>query len=261
MIRADVLLTLYGHTPSRTLAAKLIQEGRVFVDGAQVKKPSQPIPEFCRIEVKDSPLTRYVGRGGLKLEEALRVFSLDVGGLTCLDVGASTGGFTDCLLKHGAKKVYAVDVGTAQLHPSLRFDKRVVCMENTNAKSLRREDFDSPLALAVMDVSFVGQSGFYPVLAELLPVGAGAVTLIKPQFEVGRENVGKNGIVKNEKAVQRVVDTLGLLAKQAGFERVGLCESPITGGDGNREFLQYLRRVNEHGSDQADSLGSQRHQG
>ena len=243
MIRADVLLTLYGHTESRTLAAKLISEGRVIIDGQRVKKPSQQVNEFCRVEVKDSPLTRYVSRGGLKLEEALKVFSLDVKGLVGLDIGASTGGFTDCLLKHGAKKVYAVDVGTAQLHPSLRFDKRVVCMEHTNAKTLTPQMFAEPIALAVMDVSFVGQAAFYPILRSLLPLGAGVVTLIKPQFEVGRENVGKNGIVKNEKAVQRVVDTLGLQAREAGFARLGLCDSPITGGDGNRELLQYLKRV------------------
>ncbi len=243
MIRADVLIALYGHAPSRTLAAKLIAEGRVFADGEAVKKPSQPLAEFCRIEVKDSPLTRYVSRGGLKLEEALKRFSLEVEGLTCLDVGASTGGFTDCLLKHGAARVYAVDVGTAQLHPSLRFDPRVLCMENTNAKTLTPADFPVPPQFAVMDVSFVGQSVFYPILAGLLPVGAGVVTLVKPQFEVGREYVGKNGVVKNEKAVQRCVDTLGLLARRAGWERLGLCDSPITGGDGNREFLQYLKRV------------------
>ena len=243
MIRADVLVALYGHAASRTLAAKLIAEGRVFADGELVKKPSQPLTEFCRIEVKDSPLTRYVSRGGLKLEEALQRFDISVRGAVCLDIGASTGGFTDCLLKHGAAKVYAVDVGTAQLHPSLRFDKRVVCMENTNARDLGLGDFSPLPQAAVMDVSFVGQSAFYPVLAALLPVGAAVVTLIKPQFEVGRENVGKNGIVRNEKAVLRVLDSLGLAAEAAGLARMGLIDSPITGGDGNREYLQYLKRV------------------
>ncbi len=242
MIRADVLITLYGHVASRTLAAKLIEEGRVFADGEPVKKPSQPLKEFCLIEIKDSPLTRYVSRGGLKLEAALSHFHLSVENQICLDIGASTGGFTDCLLKHGAKTVYAVDVGTAQLHPSLRFDKRVVCMENTNAKALTPEDFPHPPRVAVMDVSFVGQSVFYPVLNALLPSGGVAITLIKPQFEVGREHVGKHGIVRDQKAVQRAVDTLKILAQEAGFSRVGLMDSPIAGGDGNRELLQVLKK-------------------
>lgn len=247
MIRADVLITLYGHVASRTLAAKLIEEGRVFADGEQVKKPSQPLKEFCLIEIKDSPLTRYVSRGGLKLEAALEKFGVNVEGAVCLDIGASTGGFTDCLLKHGAKTVYAVDVGTAQLHPSLRFDKRVVCMENTNAKLLTPEVFPLRPTVAVMDVSFVGQSGFYPVLNALLPPGGVAITLIKPQFEVGRQAVGKGGIVRDAKAVQRVVDTLKLLAAEAGLERVGLTDSPITGGDGNRELLQILKKTGGKG--------------
>lgn len=243
MIRADVLITLYGHVASRTLAAKLIEEGRVFADGKAVKKPSQLLKEFCLIEIKDSPLTRYVSRGGLKLEAALSRFDIRVQGQVCLDIGASTGGFTDCLLKHGAKTVYAVDVGTAQLHPSLRFDRRVVCMENTNAKTLTPEDFPQVPQVAVMDVSFVGQSVFYPVLYTLLPADGVAITLIKPQFEVGREHVGKRGIVRDPKAVQRAVDTLKLRAQEAGFSPIGLMESPILGGDGNRELLQVFKKT------------------
>ena len=240
MIRADVLLTLFGHCPSRTLAAQLIKEGRVKVGGQTVKKPSQPVDEFQPVEILSSPLTRYVGRGGLKLEAALDAFSLNVQGQVCLDVGASTGGFTDCLLQHGARQVISVDVGTAQLHPKLRFDKRVVCRENTNARNLDLATLPKDLSVVVMDVSFTSQAPFYPMIARVLPPDGFGVLLIKPQFEVGRAQVGKNGIVKNQSAVRTVLDTLALTLQAHGLERRGLIPCPITGGDGNQEYLQLI---------------------
>lgn len=243
MIRADVLIALRGHVSSRTLAAKLIKEGRVFADGAMISKPSLEIPEFCEIVIKDSPLTRYVGRGGLKLEAALESFGVDPAGRVCADIGASTGGFTDCLLKRGAKKVYAVDVGTAQLHPSLRFDRRVVCMENTDARSLTAADMPDGPDLLVSDLSFISQTLLHAKFFELLPDGGELITLIKPQFECGREFLGKNGVVKSDIAVTRAVDKVLLSAKLAGFEDIATAPSPIEGGSGNREILMFAKKT------------------
>ena len=239
MIRADVLIALRGHCASRTLAAKLIKEGRVFADGVKVSKPSLELKEFCLIEIKDSPLTRYVSRGGLKLEAALDAFGIDTAGRVCADVGASTGGFTDCLIKRGAKKVFCVDVGTAQLHPSLRFDRRVVCMENTDARSLAPGDFDPTPTLIVSDLSFISQTLLHETFFSLLPPGGELVTLIKPQFEAGRRALNKNGVVKSDAEITRAKDRVTLSAKSRGFEVKDAIPSPLTGGDGNREFLLY----------------------
>lgn len=238
-MRADVLLHLYGHCESRTLAGKLIREGRVFANGIKVKKPSEELETFCLIEVKDSPLTRYVSRGGLKLEAALDAFSIDVEGKVFCDIGASTGGFSHCMLQRGAKKAYCVDVGTAQLHPKLRFDKRVAVMENTNARELGRDSFPEAVQMVVMDVSFISQALLYDAVFDILPEGGEFVSLIKPQFEVGRENLGKNGIVKKPAAIQSACHGLKLKLEERGFEIKGIIESPIEGGDGNKEFLQY----------------------
>ncbi len=242
MIRADVLIALRGHCASRTLAAKLIKEGRVFADGVKVTKPSLELKEFCLIEIKDSPLTRYVSRGGLKLEAALDGFGIDPAGRVCADVGASTGGFTDCLLKRGAKKVFCVDVGTAQLHPSLRFDRRVVCMENPDARSLVPGSFDPAPDLLVSDLSFISQTLLHKTFFALLPPGGELVTLIKPQFEAGREALDRNGIVKSDAAVIRAQDRVLLSASGAGFEVRGVIPSPISGGDGNRELLLFCTK-------------------
>ena len=242
MIRADVLIALRGHCASRTLAAKLIKEGRVFADGVKVTKPSLELKEFCLIEIKDSPLTRYVSRGGLKLEAALDFFGIDPAGKICADIGAATGGFTDCLIKRGAKKVFAVDVGTAQLHPSLRFDRRVVCMENTDARSLSPSSFDPAPTLLVSDLSFISQTLLHETFFSLLPSGGELVTLIKPQFEAGRQALGKNGVVKSDADVTRAVDRVTLSAISHGFELVGTVPSPVPGGDGNRELLMYCRK-------------------
>lgn len=242
MIRADVLIALRGHCASRTLAAKLIREGRVFADGVKITKPSLELKEFCLIEIKDSPLTRYVSRGGLKLEAALDHFGIDPSGRTCADVGASTGGFTDCLLKRGAKKVFCVDVGTAQLHPSLRFDRRVVCMENTDARSLSPASFDPAPTLIVSDLSFISQTLLHENFFSLLPPGGELVTLIKPQFEAGRRALNKNGVVKSEADLTRAVDRVVLSAEARGFGVKGVIPSPVAGGDGNREMLMYCVR-------------------
>ena len=238
-MRADVLLHLYGHCESRTLARKLIEEGRVFANGNKVKKPSEELESFCLIEVKDSPLTRYVSRGGLKLEAALDAFGIDASGKVFCDIGASTGGFSHCMLQKGSKKAYCVDVGTAQLHPKLRFDKRVVVMENTNARGLSKESFPERIDMVVMDVSFISQALLYDAVFDILPEGGEFISLIKPQFEVGRENLGKNGIVKKPAAVQSACHSLRLKLEEKGFEFKSMIESPIEGGDGNKEFLQY----------------------
>ena len=234
-MRADVFLTEYGYVESRTRASKLIDRGCVAIDGKTLSKSSTDIPDGEH-EVVISNTDRYVGRGGLKLEAALNSFDIDVLGKRCIDVGASTGGFTDCLLQSGAREVYAVDSGRVQLHKSLISDKRVVNIEGYNARELSRGDFGT-FDLAVMDVSFISQTLIHPALSSLLLSGSYFISLIKPQFEAGRSAIGKNGIVKSEKdrekAIYRVIDS----ARSCGFRTIGLIVSPIKGGDGNVEYL------------------------
>ena len=236
MSRLDRTLLDRGLAASRTLAARLIRDGCVLVNGAVETKPARETGEGDEIVLKDNPLTRYVSRGGLKLEKALDAFGVDPAGLVCVDVGASTGGFTDCLLQRGAAKVYAVDSGTDQLHPSLRGDKRVVSLENVNARYLDGDLF--PAAdLAVMDVSFISQAKIYPALARILKKDGRAITLIKPQFEVGKEKIASGGIVRDEKAKKDCIEALKDAARESGFTMAGVIPSPILGGDGNEEFL------------------------
>lgn len=192
--------------------------------------------------IQESPLTRFVSRGGLKLLAALSQWEIHPLGLVCADIGASTGGFTDCLLQHGAEKVYAIDSGTDQLHPSLKENANVVSMENVNARFLD-ESYVSPVDLVVMDVSFISQRLLYPAVCKILKEGGTFVSLVKPQFEVGRENIGSGGIVKSEKVRLACIEDL----RQAG-EKYGLClldtmESPITGGDGNVEYLAHWKKM------------------
>lgn len=234
-MRADVYLVSNRYAESRTRAARLISEGKVFIDGRAVEKASEEISD-SEHDVMITEKDRYVGRGGLKLEAALDQFGVDVNGKRCIDVGASTGGFTDCLLQKGAAAVYAVDSGRDQLHPKLRADGRVTNIEGFNARELSKENF-GVFDIAVMDVSFISQTLIHPALSSVLADGAIYVSLIKPQFESGRSALGKNGIVKNpkdrENAILRVLESAYL----NGFETKALIQSPIEGGDGNREFL------------------------
>ena len=242
-MRADSYLTLNGFVESRTRAARLISEGKILIDGKKVSKPSEEFTD-TEHEVVITEVDAYVGRGGLKLESALEKFEIDVQGKRCIDVGASTGGFTDCLLQNGASEVYAVDSGRGQLHEKLLGDPRVVNIEGYNARELSYDKLGS-FDVAVMDVSFISQTLIHPALATVLNDGAAFISLIKPQFEAGRSALGKNGIVKNKKdretAILKVVESAAI----CGFELGGLINSPITGGDGNREYLAlFIRRKN-----------------
>ena len=237
--RIDRLLVERGLAPSRARAQALVMAGAVLVGEQRVEKPSETFPPDARVRVRgqDDPAARYVGRGGLKLEKALREFRLDVNGLVCLDVGASTGGFTDCLLQHGARRVVAVDVGHNQLDYRLRTDPRVEAREGENARHLAPEQFDGPFDLITMDVSFISATKILPALARLLKPGGRAVVLVKPQFEVGRGEVGKGGVVRDPEKQARVVGEVNAAARALGFVVRGVTESPVTGADGNREFL------------------------
>ena len=235
-MRADLFLYEKGYCESRTKAAAACKEGRLFVNGRNITKSSFEINEGDAVELKDGGL-KYVGRGGLKMEGAIKAFGLDVCGMTCVDIGASTGGFTDCLLQNGARKVYAVDCGSGQLHPSLLKDERVVNIENFNARDLDSEALGEKCDLAVMDVSFISQTLIHGAVKKVLKDGGVFMTLIKPQFEAGRSALGKGGIVKDEKARQNACKAVILSAESFGFAMKGLALSPISGGDGNVEYL------------------------
>ena len=243
--RIDKLLADRGFAESRSKAQAMIMAGVVLVDEKRVEKPSETFEVEAPIRIKgDTPESRYVGRGGLKLEAALREFEIDPTGYSCLDVGSSTGGFTDCLLQHGATSVVAIDVGTNQLAWKLRTDPRVEVRENVNARDLQPGDFASLFDLIVMDVSFISVTKIIPALFDLLRPDRRMIVLIKPQFEVGRSEVGKGGIVRDPEAQARVVGEINSFAESSGFEVVGTIESPITGAEGNREFLAcYLKKV------------------
>ncbi|MBR6529848.1 MAG: TlyA family RNA methyltransferase [Clostridia bacterium] len=244
-MRLDVYLVECGKVKSRTLAARLIEEGAVSVCGKVAKKPSEKVNEGDEVTVMNNELCRYVSRGGLKLEAALTAFSLDVTGLRAFDFGSSTGGFTDCLLKHGAAHVYSVDVGRSQLVESVKCDARVSVLEETDARTVTEEHLGEKCDLGVMDVSFISQSLLYPSCAHNLKTGGFLVTLYKPQFEVGRQYVGKGGIVKDLRAVERARETLVEKAALCGLKFVKHIPSPILGGDGNYEELLYFVRC-EH---------------
>jgi 23S rRNA (cytidine1920-2'-O)/16S rRNA (cytidine1409-2'-O)-methyltransferase len=237
--RIDKLLVERGLADSRTKAQAMVMAGVVLVDEQRVEKPSHQFDTNSAIRIKggDDPTTRYVGRGGLKLEAALREFQIDVSGLVCLDVGASTGGFTDCLLQNGAKKVFAVDVGDNQIDWRLRNDPRVEVREGVNARYLTPDDFPQKFDLVVMDVSFISVTKVLPAIVPLLTPGGSIVTLIKPQFEVGRGEVGGGGIVRDEAKRLRAVEEVNNAARALGLEVVNIIESPITGAEGNIEFL------------------------
>lgn len=239
-MRVDVYLVEAGYTKSRKKAQDLIAAGAVTVDGAVVKKASALINEEVSHEVAIEQVFPFVSRGGVKLEAALDAFKINVNRKKAVDVGASTGGFTDCLLKRGAAVVYAIDSGRAQLHESLIADSRVHSIEGFNARELSREITDGECDVAVADLSFISQTYVIPQIAEVLSDGGVFVSLIKPQFEAGRSALGKNGVVSNSAyrflAVKRVIS----FATENGFDCLGLIPSPIEGGDGNKEYLAYF---------------------
>ena len=217
----------------------MVMAGVVLVDEQRVEKPSYQFDPQANIRIKgnEDPTSRFVGRGGLKLEAALREFQLKVTALNCLDVGASTGGFTDCLLQHGARKVFAIDVGHNQIDWRLRNDPRVEVREGINARYLQPEDFPHRFDLIVMDVSFISATKVLPALVPLLAERGAIITLIKPQFEVGRGEVGGGGIVRDAEKRARVIDEVNSAARSLGLEVVNVIESPIQGAEGNVEYL------------------------
>jgi 23S rRNA (cytidine1920-2'-O)/16S rRNA (cytidine1409-2'-O)-methyltransferase len=243
--RIDKLLVERGLADSRTKAQALVMAGVVLVDEQRVSKPSDLIATNAEVRVKgaDDPTSRYVGRGGVKLQAALTEFKLDVHQLICLDVGASTGGFTDCLLQNGAARVIAVDVGHNQIDWKLRSDPRVEVREGVNARYLQREDFESQFDLIVMDVSFISATKVMSALVPLLNDSGALITLIKPQFEVGREEVGKGGIVRDPGKHAQVIEDVNSAAAKLGLIVHDVIESPIRGADGNVEFLALYRKA------------------
>ena len=241
-MRLDVYLVEKGFFPSRSAAQTAISGAHVVLDGKTADKASFKVDESLDHTVRILDSCPYVSRGGLKLEHALALFRLDPEGKTCLDIGASTGGFTDCLLKKGAKFVYAVDVGSNQLNEKIRNDTRVSVREKYNARYMKKDDFDSPVQWAVMDVSFISQTLLLGPVYGVLEDSGILVTLIKPQFEVGKNRIGKNGIVKEPDFRLEAVSTVQKTACQRGFSVIGLGISPIPGGDGNLEYLLALQK-------------------
>ena len=244
-MRADLYLFSNGHVESRQKAQRLIKEGSVLIDGIALTKSSEMVDESVDHSVVITNEEKYVGRGGLKLEAALEAFSVLPDGLVCADVGASTGGFTDCLLQNGAKRVYAIDSGRDQLHPKVANDERVISIEGYNARYIKTEDIGEQVDLAVMDVSFISQTIIIPPLVTLIKDGGMLISLVKPQFEAGKSALGKNGIVKSAK--DRYSATIKVLdcAAASGLSCKGFIRSPIKGGDGNEEYLLCLvKKIN-----------------
>ena len=239
--RLDVLLVERGLAETRQKALATVMSGIVFVNGRRADKAGQAVSEDAELELRGHTLA-YVSRGGLKLEKAVRTFELNLSGLTCADIGASTGGFTDCMLQNGAKKVYAVDVGYGQLDWKLRNDPRVVCLERTNARYLSHEQIPEELDFASADVSFISLSLILPAVCGLLRDGGCAVCLVKPQFEAGREKVGKKGVVRDSAVHREVLEHFMTHARANGFTVLGLTYSPVRGPEGNIEYLGYLRK-------------------
>lgn len=242
--RLDVLLTERGLLDSRQKAQATIMAGIVFVNGQRVDKAGTMVANDSAVEIRGTTL-QYVSRGGLKLEKAMQTFPLCLEGRICADIGASTGGFTDCMLQNGAKKVYAVDVGYGQLDWKLRNDERVVCMERTNARYLTHREIPDELDFASIDVSFISLKLIFPALYGLLREGGEIACLIKPQFEAGREKVGKKGVVRDPAVHLEVLEHFLVHAKENHFTVLGITYSPIRGPEGNIEYLGFLRKSNE----------------
>ena len=256
--RLDVLLFEKGLVPSRERAKTTIMEGKVYVNGQKADKAGESVPEDAQIEVRDSGKS-FVSRGGKKIEKALGHFGIDPAGLVCMDIGASTGGFTDCLLQRGAVKVYSIDVGYGQLAWSLRQDPRVKCMERTNIRYVTADMLEETPDLAVIDVSFISLKLVLPVVYGLLADSGRVACLIKPQFEAGKGKVGKKGVVREVSIHQEVLEGFVVNAHEAGFHVLDLTFSPIKGPEGNIEFLGYLSKVLPEGTYDAADVVRQAH--
>lgn len=244
--RIDKLLVERGLAESRTQAQAFIIAGQVLVNEQRVDKPGQTFPPSCEIRIKGE-MPRYVGRGGFKLEAALRQFHIDPTNRICLDVGASTGGFTDCLLQHGAARVWAVDVGHNQLAWKIRQDPRVTVIEGLNARHLAEQEFGVPFDFVCIDVSFISLKLILPGVRAVLRQAGDCVALIKPQFEVGKGEVGRGGIISDPTKHQRVVSEIRSAASEIGLQPLAVIESPILGAEGNREFLIHLKNTPDSG--------------
>ncbi len=242
-MRIDAFLFENGYFESREKAKKAIAEGRISYKGRTVTKPSSEIGDASELQILPSEFTEYVGRGGRKLEKALDDFAVSAEGMCVADIGASTGGFTDCILRRGAARVFAIDIGHGQLHPSLRSDPRVVNIEGVNARNVTTDHTGGePVDIAVCDLSFISQTLVIPAVTGILKSGGSFITLVKPQFEVGRDNIAKNGIVKSEKARLDAVARVIACSEENGFLHKGTIESPIKGGSGNTEYLAYFTK-------------------
>ncbi len=242
-MRIDVYLFSHGYCKSREEARKLIKSNCVKCGSAVIDKPSYDVADGVKLEVTNP--FKYVSRGGDKLEAALENFKIDVRNCICIDIGASTGGFTDCLLQNGAKTVYAIDSGKEQLDSKLKSDARVISMENVNARYLRSGDLPEMCDVCVMDVSFISQTLIHPAVNEILKNGGYFITLIKPQFEAGKQSISKGGIVKDEKARDFAKDKVISSAQLNNLEFINCITSPIKGGDGNIEYLALFKKINK----------------
>ena len=240
-IRLDQYLCQHGLAQSRERAKALIMAGIVYVGEEKSDKPGNMIDENAHVEVRGHDIG-YVSRGGLKLEKGMEVFPISPNGKICMDIGASTGGFTDCVLQNGAIKVYAVDVGYGQLAWSLRCDERVVNMERTNIRHVTREQLDDSIEFFSVDVSFISLKHIFPVAKEITSENAQGICLVKPQFEAGREKVGKKGVVREAQTHREVIEAASHYAAENGFSALGLDYSPIKGPEGNIEFLMYVEK-------------------
>ncbi len=250
--RLDAALVNRGLCQSRERAKIVIMEGLVYVNGQKSDKAGTQVKDDDNIEVRGETL-KYVSRGGKKLEKAMECFPIDLNSAVCMDIGASTGGFTDCMLQNGASKVYAVDVGYGQLAWSLRTDERVVNLERTNIRNLTEEQVPEQLDFISVDVSFISLTLVLPVAYRFLKEGRSMVCLVKPQFEAGRENVGKKGVVRDPKIHEQVIEKVASFAKGLGFAILGLDYSPIKGPEGNIEYLLHLGKT-EGGAELSEEL-------
>lgn len=242
--RLDVMLVKRGFAESREKAKAIIMSGIVYVDGQKEDKAGTTFSDDVKIEVRGKTL-RYVSRGGLKLEKAMEQFGIELEGKVCMDCGASTGGFTDCMLQNGAIKVYSVDVGHGQLAWKLRNDDRVVCMEKTNMRYVTEEDIEELAQFVSIDVSFISLKKILPAVRRILTDDGEVVALIKPQFEAGRENVGKKGVVRDKKVHEEVITMITQFAVEHSFQLLHLDYSPIKGPEGNIEYLLHMRKLED----------------
>ncbi len=257
--RLDVYLAEQGLVKSRSEAQSIIMAGEVYINNQKASKAGEQVSGDENIEIRSSA-QKYVSRGGLKLEKALQCFSVSHDGLVCMDIGASTGGFTDCMLQNGAKKVYAVDVGYGQLAWSLRCDERVVNMERTNIRYIEDSALDEKIEFFSVDVSFISLGLVLPVAYRISTDDASGVCLIKPQFEAGREKVGKKGVVRDKEVHKEVIYKVFDIAREIGFSVLGLEFSPIKGPEGNIEYLMYISKQGEDIEIDIDGLVEQSHE-